>query len=61
MTIENTGFDICKGLFLKGNIHEEIYPAFAMEPLTSVNNALKQGILDRVLVNKTRAILEANS
>lgn len=41
MTIENTGLDICKGLFLKGNIHEEIYPAFAMEPLTSVNNALK--------------------
>lgn len=41
MTIENTGLDICKGLFLKGSIHEEIYTAFAMEPLTSVNNAVK--------------------
>lgn len=62
MTIEkSTGLDICEGLFIKGNIHEEIYTAFAMEPVTSVNNVHKEVILDRVPVNKTSAILEVNS
>lgn len=42
MTIEkSTGLDICEGLFIKGNIHEEIYTAFAVEPVTSVNNVHK--------------------
>ena len=42
MTIEkSTGLDTHKGLLIKGNIHEEIYTAFAMGPVTSVNNIHK--------------------
>lgn len=42
MTIgKSTGPDILEGLFLKGNIHEKICTAFAMELVTSVNNVHK--------------------
>lgn len=60
-TGKSTGLGILEDLLIRGNIHEEIYIAFAMEPVTSVNNIHKQVILGRVPVNKTRAILETNS
>lgn len=42
MTIgKSTGPDILEGLFLKRNVHEKIYTAFAMELVTSVNNVHK--------------------
>lgn len=40
-TKSSTGLGICEDLLIKGDIHEQIYTAFAMEPVTSVNNVHK--------------------